>query len=40
MENCAHCPDYACAKLEGVFGFAPEAKAKLEEIRQTLEGKG
>jgi hypothetical protein len=40
MENCAHCPDYTCAKLEGVFGFAPEAKAKLEEIRQTLEGKG
>ena len=32
-DNCAPCPDYACDKLEEFFGIAPEAKAKLEELR-------
>jgi hypothetical protein len=36
VQNCAYCDDYACEKLEGFFGFAPEAKATLEEIRQSL----
>jgi len=36
VQNCAHCDDYACEKLEGFFGFAPEARVTLEEIRQGL----
>ena len=34
--NCAHCADYACEKLEGFFGFAPDARAVLDEIQQSL----
>jgi len=34
--NCAHCADYACEKLEGFFGFAPDARAVLDEVRQGL----
>jgi hypothetical protein len=34
--NCAHCADYACEKLEGFFGFAPDARAVLDGIRQSL----
>jgi hypothetical protein len=38
--NCAHCTDYVpqrgCEKLEGFFGFAPEAQATLDEIRRAL----
>lgn len=34
--NCAYCLDYACDKLESFFGFAPEARATLEEIRLSL----
>ena len=34
--TCAHCADYACEKLEGFFGFALEAKATLDGIRQSL----
>ena len=35
VENCAHCADYACAKLEKVWGFlsGSEAKAMLDQIR-------
>jgi hypothetical protein len=29
----AHCPDYACEKLEGFFGFVPEARVTLDAIR-------
>jgi len=36
VRNCAHCSDYACEELKGFFGFAPEAKATLEEIRKNL----
>jgi len=37
--NCAHCPDYAsCEKLQGFFGFAPQARVTLDEIRQGLYG--
>ena len=40
VTNCAYCADYArhggCEKLEGFFGFAPEAKATLDAIRQSL----
>jgi len=34
--NCAYCDDYTCEKLEGFFAFAPDAKASLERVRQSL----
>jgi hypothetical protein len=34
--NCAYCGDYGCDKLTKIHDMAPEAKNKLEEIRQTL----
>ena len=38
--NCAYCADYArhggCEKLEGFFGFVPDAKVLLDGIRQGL----
>ena len=34
--NCAHCAEYACEKIEGFFGFAPDARAVLDEVRQSL----
>ena len=33
VKNCAHCADYACDKLLKFFAMAPQAKQKLEEIR-------
>jgi hypothetical protein len=36
VTNCAHCPEYACERLEGFFGFAPDARAVLDEIRRSL----
>lgn len=33
VENCAHCSDYACEKLEQFFQLAPEAKEQLSAIR-------
>ena len=34
--NCAHCSEYACERLEGFFGFAPDARVALDEIRRSL----
>ena len=34
--NCAYCDDYGCETLSSFLQFAPQAKAKLEEIRLTL----
>lgn len=34
--NCAHCGDYVCQKLEGFFGFVPDARAVLDGIRRSL----
>ena len=34
--NCAHCADYACEKLEGFFGFVPEARVVLDGVRSAL----
>ena len=34
--NCAYCDDYGCEKIEGFFGFVPDAKARLDGIRQCL----
>lgn len=36
LANCAHCEDYACEKLEGLFGMAPEARARLNAVREGL----
>jgi len=36
VTNCAHCPDYACEKLEGFFAQAMEARPVLDEIRASL----
>jgi len=36
VANCAHCPDYACEKLEKFFEMVPAAKANLDEIRANL----
>jgi len=36
VANCAHCPEYACARLEGFFANVPAAKATLEEVRASL----
>ncbi|MGD2206413.1 MAG: DUF3795 domain-containing protein, partial [Anaerolineae bacterium] len=36
VANCAHCADYGCEKIEGFFGFVPEARATLDGIRAEL----
>lgn len=36
LENCAHCSEYACEKLEDFFVKQPHAKAGLDVIRSTL----
>ena len=33
METCARCEEYICERLETVLGYAPEARANLEELR-------
>ena len=33
LANCALCEDYACEKLEQFFNQEPEAKKRLDEIR-------
>jgi len=36
VANCAHCPDYACEKLEGFFALVPEARLTLDGIHTGL----
>jgi hypothetical protein len=36
VENCAHCQDYSCEKLNNFFGFAPDARIVLDQIRSAL----
>ena len=36
IENCAHCNEYACERLEKFFATDPDAKKRLEAIRSTL----
>jgi hypothetical protein len=36
VANCAHCADYACEKLDGFFAMVPDARAVLDEVRQSL----
>jgi len=39
VENCAYCIDYACEKLEKFHEQTPNAKKRLEEVRQKLPKK-
>ena len=34
--NCAHCDEYACEKLEGLFKMAPDCEKQLDEIKAGL----
>ncbi len=36
FDNCAPCPDYACADLEEILSFAPDARANLERLRSQV----
>jgi len=36
IENCAHCDEYACEKLEKIFQMVPDAKKRLDQIQSTL----
>ena len=36
VENCAYCSDYACEKLDTIFGQEPDAKARLDAIHQAF----
>ena len=36
VENCAHCDEYACDKLQDFFTSDPQAKERLDAIRNTL----
>lgn len=36
VENCAHCGDYPCEKLDDIFGQEPDAKVRLDAIHQAL----
>ena len=38
VENCAHCDDFPCDKLEKPWEMCVDAKTTLEEIRQMLKG--
>lgn len=33
LTNCAHCGDYACDLLRGLFAMVPEAKDRLDGVR-------
>ena len=36
FENCAHCDEYVCEKLEKFFTMEPDAEKRLEEIRKSI----
>lgn len=36
IENCAHCPDYACEQLEKTFATDPAARTRLDELTNSL----
>jgi hypothetical protein len=37
LKNCAHCADYSCPDLEAFFAKDPDAKARLDEIRNSMQ---
>jgi hypothetical protein len=36
LEDCAHCTDYVCGKLEAFFATDPAAKARLDQVRSNI----
>jgi hypothetical protein len=36
LENCAHCVEYVCERLETFFSSEPTAKTRLDEVRRRL----
>jgi hypothetical protein len=36
VENCAHCNEYVCEKLEKFFAVSAEARKRLDEIKNGL----
>ncbi len=32
VQNCGHCADYPCDKLDWIFKVEPEAKRRLDQI--------
>jgi hypothetical protein len=39
IDNCAHCPEYACDKLSTLHENAPHARANLDLIHEELPGR-
>ena len=37
VENCAHCQDLPCSKLDAFHDFSKYAKENFEKIRQRLQ---
>ncbi len=37
LENCAHCPEYACGTLEAFFKKDPTAKVRLDKIKSGAQ---
>jgi len=36
LENCAHCNEYPCEELEKLFTTDPDARKRLDQIKNTL----
>jgi hypothetical protein len=36
LENCAYCNEYACERLEAFFATEPTARARLDEMRNSI----
>ncbi|MDH4207760.1 MAG: DUF3795 domain-containing protein [Anaerolineae bacterium] len=36
LPNCAHCEDFGCEKLRTTFEMVPDAKVRLDRIRDSL----
>jgi len=35
IENCAHCSDFACNKINSIFSAVPDAKTQLQRIKDN-----
>jgi hypothetical protein len=38
LENCAHCTEYSCGKLEAFFKKEPTARTRLDTVRSSILG--
>lgn len=36
VENCAHCKEYPCNKLDLIFAAVPDSKRRLDEIKDRV----